>query len=168
MAGYARAYTVLSRTHVRTYLEPLDDDYLNPAGLDLAHRLALKAVQLDPENPQVSGALSLTYLVLHRWDDARAYDRGKVLSGEELETAREFGRYDDVDGDGIPHRTLPGTHPTRGAYFTRGTSRDRFARYTEESGPYVDNMERLLRKFETARSLLPRPVLKPAAKAEKA
>jgi 2-oxoglutarate ferredoxin oxidoreductase subunit alpha len=98
-----------------------------------------------------------------RWDDARAYDRGKVLSGAELETAREFGRYNDVDGDGIPYRTLPGTHPTRGAYFTRGTSRDRFARYTEESGPYVDNMERLLRKFETARNLLPRPVLKPAA-----
>jgi 2-oxoglutarate/2-oxoacid ferredoxin oxidoreductase subunit alpha len=98
-----------------------------------------------------------------RWDDSRAYDRGKVLSGEELETPREFGRYNDVDGDGIPYRTLPGTHPTRGAYFTRGTSRDRFARYTEESGPYVDNMERLLRKFETARNLLPRPVLKPAA-----
>jgi 2-oxoglutarate/2-oxoacid ferredoxin oxidoreductase subunit alpha len=98
------------------------------------------------------------------WDDARAYDRGKVLSGEELETAHEFGRYNDVDGDGVPYRTLPGTHPTRGAYFTRGTSRDRFARYTEESGPYVDNMERLLRKFETARGLLPHPVLKPAEK----
>ena len=62
-----------------------------------------------------------------------------------------FGRYNDVDGDGIPYRTLPGEHPTRGAYFTRGTSRDRFARYTEEWGAYVDNMERLLRKFETAR-----------------
>jgi 2-oxoglutarate/2-oxoacid ferredoxin oxidoreductase subunit alpha len=59
---------------------------------------------------------------------------------------------------------LPGTHPTRGAYFTRGTSRDRFARYTEEASPYVDNMERLLRKFETARGLLPRPVVKQAAK----
>jgi 2-oxoglutarate ferredoxin oxidoreductase subunit alpha len=102
------------------------------------------------------------------WDDTRGYDRGKVLSGEELETAREFGRYNDIDGDGIPYRTLPGTHPTRGAYFTRGTSRDRFARYTEESGPYVDNMERLLRKFETARSLLPRPVLKLAAKPARA
>ena len=99
-----------------------------------------------------------------RWDDTRAYDRGKVLSGEELETVREFGRYNDVDGDGIPYRTLPGAHPTLGAYFTRGTSRDRFARYTEEASPYVDNMERLLRKFETARGLLPRPVLKPAAK----
>ncbi len=100
-----------------------------------------------------------------RWDDTRAYDRGKVLSGEELETAvRDFGRYNDIDGDGIPYRTLPGAHPTLGAYFTRGTSRDRFARYTEEASPYVDNMERLLRKFETARGLLPRPVLKLAAK----
>ncbi|HEY3624273.1 MAG TPA: 2-oxoacid:acceptor oxidoreductase subunit alpha [Roseiarcus sp.] len=99
-----------------------------------------------------------------RWDDARAYDRGKVLSAEELETVREFGRYNDVDGDGIPYRTLPGAHPTLGAYFTRGTSRDRFARYTEDASPYVDNMERLLRKFETARALLPRPVLKAAAK----
>jgi 2-oxoglutarate/2-oxoacid ferredoxin oxidoreductase subunit alpha len=99
-----------------------------------------------------------------RWDDTRAYDRGKVLTGVELETLSEFGRYNDVDGDGVPYRTLPGAHPTLGAYFTRGTSRDRFARYTEEAGPYVDNMERLLRKFETARALLPRPVLKPATK----
>ncbi|MDP3544578.1 MAG: 2-oxoacid:acceptor oxidoreductase subunit alpha, partial [Phreatobacter sp.] len=64
-----------------------------------------------------------------------------------------------VDGDGIPYRTYPGTHPTRGAFFTRGTSRDRYARYTEEGGPYVDNMERLLKKFETAKSLVPAPVL---------
>ena len=99
-----------------------------------------------------------------RWDDSRRFDRGKVLNGEELEQAVAFGRYDDVDGDGIPYRTLPGVHPTLGAYFTRGTSRDRFARYTEDAAPYVDNMERLLRKFETARGLLPRPVLKPAAR----
>src|SRR5271168_3756131 len=99
-----------------------------------------------------------------RWDDSRRFDRGKVLNGEELEHAVEFGRYNDVDGDGIPYRTLPGAHPTLGAYFTRGTSRDRFARYTEDAAPYLDNMERLLRKFETARGLLPRPVLKPAAR----
>ena len=95
-----------------------------------------------------------------------AYDRGKVLIGEELEHAVEFGRYDDVDGDGIPYRTLPGAHPTRGAYFTRGTSRDRFARYTEEAAPYIDNMERLLRKFETARGLLPRPVRQAGGEAD--
>ena len=97
------------------------------------------------------------------WDDKRLYDRGKVLSHDELERAVNFGRYNDVDGDGIPYRTLPGEHPTRGAYFTRGTSRDRFARYTEEATPYIDNMQRLSRKFDTARELLPRPVVKRAA-----
>jgi 2-oxoglutarate ferredoxin oxidoreductase subunit alpha len=98
------------------------------------------------------------------WDDRKPYDRGKVLSFAELENAPNFGRYDDVDGDGIPYRTLPGAHPTRGAYFTRGTSRDRFARYTEEGLPYIDNMERLERKFDTARTLVPRPEVKKAAK----
>jgi 2-oxoglutarate ferredoxin oxidoreductase subunit alpha len=97
------------------------------------------------------------------WDDARVLDRGKVMTAEELEAGREFGRYTDVDGDGIPYRTYPGTHPTRGAFFTRGTSRDRQARYTEEGGPYVDNMERLLKKFETAKSLVPAPVVMRAA-----
>jgi 2-oxoglutarate ferredoxin oxidoreductase subunit alpha len=97
------------------------------------------------------------------WDPARAYDRGKVMTAEELDAGRDFGRYLDVDGDGIPYRTLPGTHPTRGAYFTRGTSRDRFARYTEEGAVYVDNMERLLRKLETAKGLIPAPVLRQAS-----
>jgi 2-oxoglutarate ferredoxin oxidoreductase subunit alpha len=97
------------------------------------------------------------------WNDARKFDRGKVMSAAELEAGRDFGRYLDVDGDGIPFRTIPGAHPTRGAYFTRGTSRDRYARYTEEGAPYVDNMERLLRKFDTARKLLPRAELDKAA-----
>src|SRR5690606_25125520 len=80
-----------------------------------------------------------------------------------LEAGREFGRYLDVDGDGIPYRTYPGTHPTKGSFFTRGTSRDRYARYTEEGGPYVDNMQRLLRKFETAKRLVPGPVRRDAS-----
>jgi 2-oxoglutarate ferredoxin oxidoreductase subunit alpha len=92
------------------------------------------------------------------WDDDRKLDRGKVMTAKELEAARDFGRYLDVDGDGIPWRTLPGAHPSKGAYFTRGTSRDRYARYTEEGGAYVDNMQRLLRKFETAARLVPPPV----------
>jgi 2-oxoglutarate/2-oxoacid ferredoxin oxidoreductase subunit alpha len=91
------------------------------------------------------------------WDDERKYDRGKVMTAEMLDAGKEFGRYLDVDGDGIPFRTYPGTHPTKGAYFTRGTSRDRYARYTEEGAPYADNMQRLLRKFETAKDLVPRP-----------
>ena len=86
------------------------------------------------------------------------YDRGKVMTADELEAGKDFGRYLDVDGDGIPYRTYPGTHPTKGSFFTRGTSRDRYARYTEEGAPYVDNMQRLLRKFETAKDLVPRPL----------
>jgi 2-oxoglutarate ferredoxin oxidoreductase subunit alpha len=101
------------------------------------------------------------------WDESRVYDRGKVMTYAELEAGKDFGRYLDVDGDGIPFRTYPGTHPTRGSFFTRGTSRDRYARYTEEGGPYVDNMQRLLRKFETAKDVVPRPVRRDADKATK-
>ena len=101
------------------------------------------------------------------WDDTRAYDRGKVMTAEELEAGKEFGRYLDVDGDGIPYRTYPGTHPTKGSFFTRGTSRDRYARYTEEGAPYVDNMQRLIRKFDTAKDLVPRPLQANAAKPTK-
>jgi 2-oxoglutarate ferredoxin oxidoreductase subunit alpha len=99
------------------------------------------------------------------WDDTRRMDRGKVMTTADLESGRDFGRYLDVDGDGIPYRTYPGTHATRGSYFTRGTTKDRYARYTEEGVAYVDNMQRLLRKFETAKTLVPAPVIKPAAKA---
>ena len=98
------------------------------------------------------------------WDDDRRLDRGKVLTAEELEAGKEFGRYLDVDGDGIPWRTYPGVHPTRGSYFTRGTSRDRYARYTEEGPAYVDNMDRLLKKFETAKAMVPQPVRRDAKK----
>ncbi|HWE44478.1 MAG TPA: 2-oxoacid:acceptor oxidoreductase subunit alpha [Caulobacteraceae bacterium] len=91
------------------------------------------------------------------WDDARKLDRGKVMTHDELEAGREFGRYLDVDGDGIPYRTYPGTHPSKGGYFTRGTSRDRYARYSENGADYVENMQRLLKKFATARDLVPAP-----------
>ena len=92
------------------------------------------------------------------WDHRRRYDRGKVMTAAELERGVEFGRYLDVDGDGIPYRTLPGTHPTRGAFFTRGTTKNRYAKYSEEGPDYVDNMQRLLHKFETAKRLVPGPV----------
>jgi 2-oxoglutarate ferredoxin oxidoreductase subunit alpha len=93
------------------------------------------------------------------WDDTRRLDRGKVMTHDELEAGADFGRYLDVDGDGIPYRTYPGVHPTKGAYFTRGTSRNPYARYSEEGSVYVDNMQRLLRKFESAKALMPAPVL---------
>ena len=98
------------------------------------------------------------------WDESRAYDRGKVMSAEELEAGKDFGRYKDVDGDGIPWRTLPGTHPNKGAYFTRGTTRDAYARYSERGPDYVYNMERLLKKFETAAKIVPQPLVKKTAK----
>jgi 2-oxoglutarate ferredoxin oxidoreductase subunit alpha len=96
------------------------------------------------------------------WDDARRYDRGKVMTAEMLEAGRDFGRYLDVDGDGIPYRTYPGTHPKRGSFFTRGTTKDRYARYSEAGPDYVDNMQRLLRKFETAKQHVPGPVIRTA------
>ncbi len=101
------------------------------------------------------------------WDDNRKYDRGKVMTQADLDAGKDFGRYLDVDGDGIPYRTLPGTHPSKGAFFTRGTSRDRYARYTEEGAAYADNMQRLIRKFETAKDLVPRPLQANAGKPTK-
>jgi 2-oxoglutarate ferredoxin oxidoreductase subunit alpha len=102
-----------------------------------------------------------------KWDDAKVYDRGKIMTAADLEAGKDFGRYLDVDGDGIPYRTYPGTHPAKGSFFTRGTSRDRYARYTEEGAPYADNMQRLLRKFETAKDLVPRPLVANADKPTK-
>jgi len=98
------------------------------------------------------------------WKDGQEYDRGKLMTYEKLEAGTDFGRYMEVDGDGIPYRTLPGTHPTRGGYFTRGTTKNRYAMYSEAGADYVENMTRLMRKFDTAKSLLPQPVLYPAAK----
>jgi 2-oxoglutarate ferredoxin oxidoreductase subunit alpha len=92
------------------------------------------------------------------WDDTKTYDRGKIITAEELEAGKSFGRYLDVDGDAIPYRTLPGTHPTKGAYFTRGSSHNAMAVYSEEGKDYTEVMQRLLRKFETAKSLIPAPV----------
>jgi len=93
------------------------------------------------------------------WDDSRTYDRGKVMTSEMLEAGKEFGRYLDVDGDGIPFRTYPGTHPTKGAYFTRGTSKNAYAVYSEAGPDYQYNMQRLLKKHDFAKTLVPKPLL---------
>jgi len=97
-----------------------------------------------------------------KWDDARKYDRGKVMTEAELEAGKEFGRYLDVDGDGIPFRTYPGTHPDKGAYFTRGTSKNPYAIYSEAGPDYQYNMQRLLKKHDFAKTLVPKPVLTPS------
>jgi 2-oxoglutarate/2-oxoacid ferredoxin oxidoreductase subunit alpha len=128
------------------------------AALDLADRLQTPVFVMSDLDIGMNHRLCRPL----EWDDARRYDRGKVITAEELAAGRDFGRYLEVDGDGIPYRTLPGTHPSRGAYFTRGTTKNAYARYTEEGADYVENMERLRRKFETARSLVPQPVLRRA------
>jgi 2-oxoglutarate/2-oxoacid ferredoxin oxidoreductase subunit alpha len=92
------------------------------------------------------------------WDESKVYNRGKVLSANDLENMEVFGRYVDSDGDGIGYRTIPATHPTKGSFFTRGTSRDEYARYTEESDAYVRNMNRLTKKWNTTKTLVPPPV----------
>ncbi len=92
------------------------------------------------------------------WNDARVYDRGKVLSAEDLDALQSrWGRYLDEDNDGISPRTIPGTHPTKGSYFTRGSSHDEYAAYTEDGNAYARNMEKLKRKWNTARTLMPAP-----------
>jgi 2-oxoglutarate ferredoxin oxidoreductase subunit alpha len=131
---------------------------MSAQSFDLAERLQTPIFILEDLDIGMNEWLCEPFI----WDDAKTYDRGKVMSAAELEAGKVFGRYLDVDGDAIPYRTLPGTHPTKGAFFTRGTSRDRFAKYSEEGPVYQDNMQRLLRKFETAKSLVPAPVIRPA------
>lgn len=133
------------------------------ACLDLADRLQTPVFLMTDLDIGMNHRLCEPF----EWDDNRRYDRGKVMTAEELEAGRDFGRYLDVDGDGIPYRTYPGTHAERGAYFTRGTTRDAYARYSEAGPDYVYNVERLLRKFETAKSLVPQPIEAKAAKPTK-
>lgn len=123
--------------------------------LDLAERLQTPVIMLTDLDLGMNDWMSKPLV----WDDNRAYDRGKVMTAEDLEAGKVFGRYLDVDKDGIPYRTYPGTHPTKGAYFNRGTSRDEYARYTEDGAAYVRNMERLVKKFRTALDYIPQPVI---------
>jgi len=96
------------------------------------------------------------------WDDGYRPDRGKVLSAEQLETAKSFYRYLDVDGDGIPYRTLPGTHP-RGAYFTRGSGHNRLGGYTEDADEYTEVVDRIDRKIQRATKAVPAPIIRAKA-----
>ena len=121
--------------------------------LDAAERLQTPIIMLTDLDLGMNDWLSEPF----DWDDERAYDRGKVMTTEELDAGKEFGRYLDVDGDGITYRTYPGTHPEKGAFFTRGTSRDEYAVYTERGDVYVKNMERLEKKFRTALNYIPEP-----------
>jgi 2-oxoglutarate ferredoxin oxidoreductase subunit alpha len=129
------------------------------AALDLADRLQTPVFLMTDLDIGMNQRLCEPF----RWDDGRSFDRGKVMTAAQLEAGQDFGRYKDVDGDGIPWRTLAGTHPTKGSYFTRGTTRDPYARYSERGPDYLYNMERLVRKFKTAAPLVPPPVFRAAA-----
>ena len=124
------------------------------AALDLAERLQTPVFVMTDLDIGMNHRLCKPFA----WDENRVLDRGKVMTAEDLEAGKTFGRYLDVDGDGIPFRTYPGTHPTKGSYFTRGTTKDEFARYSEEGPVYVRNMERLQKKWETAKKIAPQPL----------
>ena len=146
--------------HVLLFPEDPHECFVHAAAaLDLADRLQTPIFVMTDLDIGMNQRLCRPF----EWDPAREYDRGKVMTAAQLEAGASFGRYKDVDGDGIPWRTLPGTHPTKGAFFTRGTTRDPYARYSEKGIDYVYNMERLQRKFLTAATLVPQPVVRPAA-----
>ncbi|MEP6825465.1 MAG: 2-oxoacid:acceptor oxidoreductase subunit alpha, partial [Ramlibacter sp.] len=130
------------------------------AALDLADRLQTPVFIMTDLDIGMNQRLCKPFA----WEEGRDYDRGKVMTAEELEAGKDFGRYKDVDGDGIPWRTLPGTHPTKGSYFTRGTTRNPYAQYSERGPDYIYNVERLLKKFATAAALVPQPVLQAASR----
>jgi len=93
-----------------------------------------------------------------KWDDSYVPDRGKILDKEAIEKLEKFHRYLDLDGDGIPYRTLPGVHP-KGAYFTRGSGHTQYGAYTEDSAEYQIVLDRLTRKFATAKRMMPKPII---------
>jgi 2-oxoglutarate ferredoxin oxidoreductase subunit alpha len=122
---------------------------------DLAETLQTPVIILSDLDLGMNDHISKPF----KWDNKKKYKRGKVLEADMLNEIGRFGRYLDIDSDGITYRTLPGTHPTKGSFFTRGTSRDEYAIYTEDGEAYKRNMDRLLKKWETAKSLVPKPVI---------
>jgi 2-oxoglutarate ferredoxin oxidoreductase subunit alpha len=139
-------------------MDPNECFEFSALSLDLAERLQTPIFVMTDLDIGMNQRLTDPF----KWDDSRQYDRGKLMSAEMLDAGVEFGRYKDFDGDGIPSRTLPATHPSKGAYFTRGTSRNPYAGYSEAGEDYMYNMQRLQKKFETAKKLVPQPVLTPA------
>ena len=127
-------------------------------GLELAEKLQTPVIMMSDLDLGMNVHLSDPIT----WDDSKIYDRGKVLNHDELENLStkwqgKWGRYLDVDGDGIPYRTIPGAHPEKGAFFTRGSSHDEYAVYTEDGNVYAEGMYRLTKKWETAKDMVPAP-----------
>jgi len=137
--------------------DPAECFEMSAQAFDLADRLQTPVILMSDLDLGMNDHMSRPF----KWDDERKYDRGKVLTADDLDKMTErWGRYKDVDGDGIGYRTYPGTHPTKGSYFTRGSSHDEYAAYTEDSSVYEDNMQRLVLKWETAKGVVPKPQIK--------
>jgi 2-oxoglutarate ferredoxin oxidoreductase subunit alpha len=138
---------------------------LYPADIREAYAFAVQAFDLAEALQTPVFVLSDLDLGMNLWmSDPLEYpdrpiDRGKVLDEDALARMEDWGRYKDVDGDGIPYRTLPGTGDGSGAYFTRGSGHDEYARYTEDGDVYARNLDRLVRKIDGAAERMPQPVV---------
>ncbi|MDH3373617.1 MAG: 2-oxoacid:acceptor oxidoreductase subunit alpha [Gammaproteobacteria bacterium] len=132
--------------------DPGECFYMAQQAFDLADRLQTPVMVLSDLDIGMNDWMVPEF----EYDEESVPDRGKVLSAAELEDMEKFYRYLDVDGDGIPYRTLPGTHP-KGSYFTRGSGHTKFGAYTEDSAEYQEVLDRLLVKWETARRIVPEP-----------
>jgi 2-oxoglutarate/2-oxoacid ferredoxin oxidoreductase subunit alpha len=140
--------------------DPTECFTLGAEAFDLAERLQTPVIVMSDLDIGMNDWVTDEF----KWDDAKVHDRGKVLTAEELESFKDrrgqpWGRYLDIDGDAIPYRTLPGTHPTMGSFFTRGTSHDEYARYTEDGTIHARMIDRIRRKFDTAAQLVPKPAI---------
>ena len=132
--------------------DPEECFYMAPKAFDMAERLQTPVMVMS----DLDIGMNDWMVPELEWDESYVPDRGKVLNAEQLEEMDKFYRYLDVDGDGIPYRTLPGVHP-KGAYFTRGSGHTKLGAYTEDAAAYQDVVDRLLVKWETARGILPGP-----------
>ena len=138
---------------------------LLPATVREAYELAMEAFDLADRFQTPVFVLSDLDLGMNSWMTKplpypkKPFDRGKVLSAEDLTSMKSWGRYRDVDKDGIPYRTLPGTKHTGAGFFTRGTGHDEEARYSEQPDVWQRGLDRLLRKLETARTSVPSPAV---------
>ncbi len=145
---------------------------LLPGSVKECYELAIAAFDLAEHLQTPVFVMSDLDLGMNNWMSEpfeypdKPIDRGKVLTAEELVALGSFARYKDSDGSGVGQRTLPGTNHPLAAYFTRGTSHNEKATYSERPDDYVANVERLNRKFETARTLVPRPEVVQAGKSK--
>jgi 2-oxoglutarate ferredoxin oxidoreductase subunit alpha len=135
--------------------DPEECFYMSVAAFDLADRLQTPVMVLSDLDIGMNDWMCPDL----QWDESYKPDRGKVLSAEQLESMENFYRYLDVDGDGITYRTLPG-ESAKGSYFTRGSGHTKYGAYTENSADYQEVVDRLLVKWETARTLVPEPEIK--------